>query len=216
MKFKPEMLQLYFIVGTQDTNNDSEKLLRLVKEALDSGATAIQYREKGSNSYLNTEEKINLGKKIHHLTKKAGVPLFVDDDYDLARAINAGGIHVGQSDTDPRVIYRKSPDLIIGLSVHNLAELKASQPALKVVDYLGTGSVYVTTSKKEEIPPVGVSGVKKVAENTNLPIVAIGGIQEDNVATLKDAPIAGIATISAITKSNNVARTVKVLKQRGR
>ncbi|WP_301335578.1 thiamine phosphate synthase [Lactobacillus acetotolerans] len=165
---------------------------------------------------LNTEEKINLGKKIHHLTKKAGVPLFVDDDYDLAKAINAEGIHVGQSDTDPRGIYRKSPDLIIGLSVHNLAELKASQPALKVVDYLGTGSVYVTTSKKEKIPPVGVSGVKKVAENTDLPIVAIGGIQEDNVATLKDAPIAGIATISAITKSNNVARTVKVLKQRGR
>ncbi len=58
--------------------------------------------------------------------------------------------------------------------------------------------------------------LKKVAENTNLPIVAIGGIQEDNVATLKDAPIAGIATISAITKSNNVARTVKVLKQGGR
>lgn len=74
MKFKPEMLQLYFTVGTQDTNNDSEKLLRLVKEALDSGATAIQYREKGSNSYLNTEEKINLGKKIHHLTKKSRSP----------------------------------------------------------------------------------------------------------------------------------------------
>ncbi|WP_429970285.1 thiamine phosphate synthase [Fructilactobacillus sp. Tb1] len=214
MKFKPEMLDVYLVIGTQNTDNSAKHLLAIVQAACAAGVTAVQYREK-DGSQLSDTERVELGKLIHKITQKYAVPLFVDDDYELAKTIGAEGLHVGQTDEKVHVIRKQSPDLIIGLSIHDLAELQSSATELELVDYIGVGPIFPTHSKKDVKASIGVAGLDKVAAHTNLPIVAIGGIHTNNVAELKNAPIDGVSVISAITKSDDIDQTVQILKARG-
>lgn len=215
MKFNPKCLTVYLVIGTQNTENSAKQLLATVQAACEAGVTAVQYREK-DGSQLAEKEKYELGRLVHQITQRYQIPLFVDDDYELAQAIHAEGIHVGQTDEKVHVIRQQSPELLIGLSVHDLAELKQSEAELKLVDYLGVGPVFATTSKRKVKAPIGVQGLTAVAEHTELPVVAIGGIHSNNVAELKDAPVAGVSVISAITKSDDIDQTVQILKKRGR
>lgn len=215
MKFNSKCLEVYLVIGTQNTENSAKQLLAIVQAACAAGVTAVQFREK-DGSQLAEKEKYELGKLVHRITQQYQIPLFVDDDYELAKAIGAEGIHVGQTDEKVHVIRKQSPDLMIGLSVHDLAELKKSTPELALVDYLGVGPIFATTSKQKVKAQIGVNGVTKVAEQTQLPVVAIGGIHTNNVAQLKQAPIAGVAVISAITKSGDINETVQILKKRGK
>lgn len=215
MKFNPKCLAVYLVIGTQNTENSAKQLLTIVQAACEAGVTAVQFREK-DGSQLAEKEKYELGKLVHKITQQYQIPLFVDDDYELAKAIGADGIHVGQTDEKVHVIREQSPDLMIGLSVHDVTELKKSAPELDLVDYLGVGPIFATTSKQKVKAPIGVSGVTKVAEHTQLPIVAIGGIHTNNVAELQEAPISGVSVISAIAKSENIKQTIQILKKRGK
>ncbi len=98
MMFDPKMLQVYLVGGTQDVHNDVVKFLEKVELAMKSGITAFQYREKG-NSKLRPNERVDLGLELRTLCTRYGIPLIVDDDYELAQQINADGVHVGQNDT---------------------------------------------------------------------------------------------------------------------
>ncbi|ANZ57772.1 thiamine phosphate synthase [Fructilactobacillus lindneri] len=215
MKFNPQMLQVYLVIGTQNTNNDPQRLLKIVKEALAAGVTAVQYREKDGTT-LTKAEKVALGRQLHQITQAKQVPLFVDDDYELARTIGAEGIHVGQSDTRADVIHQLAPDLMMGLSVHNLEELERSRSLLPVVDYLGVGPIFATASKIKVKDPIGMQGLDDVITQTSKPVVAIGGIHENNVTDFKTEKVTGVAVISAITKSSDIKNTVQILKQRGK
>ncbi|GAP00272.1 thiamine phosphate synthase [Fructobacillus ficulneus] len=212
MKFDPKSLGVYFVIGSQNVGGDQKKVLRLVREACAKGATAIQYREK-DHSILSRTETIALGQAIRKITWDARVPLYVDDDLPLAIAIHADGIHVGQGDTSVSEIRTQAPDLLVGLSVHDLHELANSTAVLDQVDYLGVGPVFAAQSKVGAKEAIGPLGLATVVAASPVPVVAIGGIDENNCQQLTGTGIAGVAVISALTQSLNLAHSIQKLKE---
>ncbi|USS88015.1 thiamine phosphate synthase [Fructilactobacillus hinvesii] len=214
MKFNSAMLQVYLVIGTQDVDNQPNRLLDVVKQALAAGVTAVQFRDK-DGSRLHEAERVELGRKVHQLTTAANVPLFIDDNVQLTEQVGAEGIHVGQTDANVAPLREQHPDWLIGLSVHNVAELNASAPALPLVDYLGVGPVFATTSKPDAKQPIGVAGVQAVQKQTALPLVAIGGINTTNVSDLQAVPEVGVSVVSALAKSDDITKSVQILKSKG-
>ncbi len=211
------MIQVYFIAGTQDClhlgNNHRENLLFILEEALKNGITCFQFREKGENCLQNKEEIFNLAKKAQKLCKKYNIPFFINDNVELALKLNATGIHIGQDDKEIReVIKQIKGKLLIGLSVNTLNQ------AIKVkdiqgIDYFGVGPIYETTSKSDAKQSVGLDLIKNIrSENISKPLVAIGGINELNANEILKSNCNGVAIISAITKSRNMKQTIENLK----
>lgn len=199
-------LRKYFIMGSQNCERDPEEILR---EAIAAGITVFQFREKGTGS-LSGEEKIQLGKRLREICRDGGIPFIINDDIELAELLDVDGIHVGQDDTDVEVLREKFPDLYIGLSVSNEKEL-ANSP-IHLVDYVGAGPVFATSSKEDAKKPVGIEWIQRLRKkHPELPIVAIGGINESNAHQIIEAGADGVAVISAITKSKNIIETVRNL-----
>lgn len=199
-------LRKYFIMGSQNCERDPEEILR---EAIAAGITVFQFREKGTGS-LSGEEKIQLGKRLREICRDGGIPFIINDDIELAELLDVDGIHVGQDDTDVEVLREKFPDLYIGLSVSNEKEL-ANSP-IHLVDYVGAGPVFATSSKEDAKKPVGIEWIQCLRKkHPELPIVAIGGINESNAHQIIEAGADGVAVISAITKSKNIIETVRNL-----
>lgn len=200
------ILRKYFIMGSQDCNRDPEEIL---KEAIEAGITAFQYREKGSGS-LKGNEKILLGKKLRQMCKDYQVPFIINDDSDLIELLEVDGIHVGQDDISVEILRKKHPDLIIGLSVGTKKELANSN--LEVVDYIGVGPIYSTSSKADASEAIGTDWITTLKKRyPKLPIVGIGGITEENAQNVLSAGADGVSVISAITKSKDVKTTVNVI-----
>ncbi|MBW1606281.1 thiamine phosphate synthase [Lactobacillus sp. Sy-1] len=210
MKFNPEMLKVYFIGGTQNINGDRDRFLHQLTIACQSGITMFQYREKDHGA-LTGADRLALGKQVREITSKYSIPLIVDDDFELARQINADGIHVGQSDTPIQEVVKEADGMIVGLSVHNPEELIASGD-LTGVDYLGVGPIFATSSKDNAKAPIGLDGLFQMNQATLKPIVAIGGIHEDNVDAVLKHSVSGVAVISDIMQSKNIPLTIKHLK----
>ncbi|MEJ6401137.1 thiamine phosphate synthase [Nicoliella sp. Es01] len=210
MKFNPDMLRVYFIGGTQNIGGDKAKFIEQLTTACQSGITMFQYREKGKGALVG-QERLELGQTVRDITKQYGVPLIVDDDLALARAIDADGIHVGQSDTPIQEIVKQADGMIVGLSVHDPNELMNSGD-LTGVDYIGVGPIYATNSKDDAKQPIGLDGLFTMNQATLKPIVAIGGIHEDNVDAVLKHSVSGVAVISDIMQSKNIPLTIKHLK----
>ena len=207
MAFNPEQLAVYFICGTQDIP-ENKCIEQVLKEALEAGITLYQFREKGPSS-LKGKAKKELALKLKQLCKGYHVPMIVNDDVALAKEINADGIHVGQDDEEVKQFASQFENKIIGLSVSNIEEYLNSD--LSQVTYIGVGPMYVTASKEDASPPVGPLMITQLRERVkDFPIVAIGGINESNVATIAKANTDGVAIISAITRSSNIDKTVKL------
>ncbi len=199
-------LRKYFIMGSQDCDRDPEIILQ---EAIDAGITAFQFREKGKGS-LNDEAKIDLGKKLRALCRNHNIPFFINDDVELATTLDVDGIHVGQDDEKIANLRSEFPNLLIGLSVSNEAELKRSP--IHLVDYVGAGPIFGTTSKDDAKAAVGTDWIKFLRnKHRYLPIVGIGGINTSNAQQVIEAGADGVAVISAITKSENIYTTVSSL-----
>lgn len=193
-------------MGSQNCDRNPEEILR---EAIAAGITAFQFREKGTGS-LRGDEKISLGKKLRAICRESGIPFIINDDVDLVDVFEVDGIHVGQDDTDVKILREKYPELFIGLSVSNENELNNSP--IDLVDYVGAGPVFATSSKEDAKKPVGVEWIQFLRqEHPELPIVGIGGINETNAHEVIEAGADGVAVISAITKSKNIAETVRNL-----
>lgn len=212
-----KMLQVYFIAGTQDClhlgNNQQENLLYILEEALKKGITCFQFREKGRNCLQNKEDIFNLAKKAQELCKRYNVPFFINDDIDLALKLNATGIHIGQDDKEvEEVIKIIDGKLILGLSINTLDQaIKAKD--IQGIDYFGVGPIYETTSKSDAKQIVGLDLIKSIRdENILKPLVAIGGIDELKARDLLKSSCDGVAIISAITKSNDIKKTIENLK----
>src|SRR5699024_8097736 len=137
-------LRKYFLMGSQDCPPERNPA-DILTEAIAGGITMFQFREKGAGS-LDGAKKIALGKQLRTICRNASIPFIINNDVALIDALEVDGIHVGQTDTSVAVLREKYPDLIIGLSVSNESELAASP--LHLVDYLGAGAVYPTSSKK--------------------------------------------------------------------
>ncbi|MBR4342195.1 MAG: thiamine phosphate synthase [Lachnospiraceae bacterium] len=187
--------RLYFI--TDSTPYDKDEFLCRVKAVLDGGVTLVQLREKERT----TREYLDLAKSVHELTKKYNVPLIIDDRLDVAMAIDAEGVHLGQSDL-PIETARKifGPDKIIGATAKTVEQAKEAYE--QGADYLGVGAIYPTTTKVKTIL-TSTDMLDKICHAVPIPANAIGGLNKDNIDVLKGIPIAGICVVSAIMKADD-------------
>lgn len=200
------MLRKYFIMGSQNCLRDP---IVILQEALEAGITAFQYREKGTGS-LTGMEKVTLGKQLRTMCREYKVPFIVNDDIGLVEALDADGIHVGQDDFAVEYLRENFPNLIIGLSISNSEELANSNTS--VIDYIGAGPVFLTRTKEDAKTVTGLEWIRQLRrEEPLLPIVGIGGINESNASQIIEAGADGVSVISAITHSENIDQTIKLL-----
>lgn len=188
-------LQLYFI--TDSTGYEKEKFLDQIEQAILGGVTFLQLREKEKS----TRAYIELAEKVHQITKKYKIPLIIDDRVDVAMAIDAEGVHVGQSDM-PVHIARKlmGPDKIIGATTKTVDQ--AVEAYKQGADYLGVGAIYPTTTKVKTVL-TSIETLEKICSTVPIPVNAIGGLQKENIDILKGIPISGICVVSAIMKAQD-------------
>lgn len=187
---------LYAITDRTWLGNNS--LYKQVEDAIKGGATFIQLREKN----LSYEKFLEEAKKIKEITDKYGVPFVINDNVEIAKEIDADGVHVGQSDTEAkraREILGK--DKIIGISAGNLKE--AIDAEKNGADYIGIGAMFHTDTKSDATS-VTFEEAKEITGKVNIPVVAIGGINSENILSLKGTGIDGVAVISAIFSHENI------------
>ncbi|MGJ3415977.1 thiamine phosphate synthase [Bacillus sp. Je.9.29.b] len=202
-----QQLSVYFIMGTANTTRQP---LDVVKEAIQGGITMFQFREKGEKA-LQGDEKKQLARQIQALCQEANVPFIVNDDVQLAIDLDADGVHVGQEDTNAKDVRERIGNKILGVSTHNLDEVK--QAMKDGADYVGMGPVYPTETKKDTRSVQGVSLITEVRRHGfQIPIVGIGGITYDNAAPVIQAGADGISIISAISQSADPKKAAEELK----
>lgn len=202
-----QQLSVYFIMGTANTTRQP---LDVVKEAIQGGITMFQFREKGEKA-LQGDEKKQLARQIQALCQEANVPFIVNDDVQLAIDLDADGVHVGQEDTNAKDVRERIGNKILGVSTHNLDEVK--QAMKDGANYVGMGPVYPTETKKDTRSVQGVSLITEVRRHgLQIPIVGIGGITYDNAAPVIQAGADGISIISAISQSADPKKAAEELK----
>ncbi len=197
---------LYFI--TDSTGYSEAEFLERCEAALRGGVTLVQIREKEKS----TRKYIALTEKLHTLCRKYNVPLIVDDRIDVAMAVGAEGVHLGQSDM-PVKMARK----ILGDSVIIGATAKTVEQAQKAyeqgADYLGVGAIYPTTTKVKTVL-TSRETLKDICNVVPIPVNAIGGLNKDNIDILRGIPIAGICAVSAIMKAENPETSARELLEK--
>ncbi|MCC6142064.1 MAG: thiamine phosphate synthase [Nitrospira sp.] len=184
----------------------AQSLAGLFRQAAGAGVTLFQYRNKTGSMKEAYAEALPLRK----IAVELGVTFIVNDRCDLALAVEADGVHLGQ--TDLLYAYARKvmgPDKIIGLSTHNAGQVKEAEQ-LKP-DYIGFGPIFKPASKQDHDPVVGIEGLRQIRALTSLPLFAIGGIQLDRVGEVMRAGADGIAVISAVLNAPDVAKAVKDL-----
>ena len=196
---------LYFI--TDSTSVPEERFLPTVEAACKGGATLIQLREKNKS----TREYMDLALATHEITKRYGVPLIIDDRVDVALAIDAEGVHVGQTDMPVKIARQlMGPDKIIGATTKTVPQ--ALEAYEQGADYLGVGAIYPTTTKVVTIL-TSVDTLKQIVKAVPIKVNAIGGLNKDNIDVLKGSGIAGICAVSAIMKAADPEFATRELKQ---
>lgn len=206
MKFAKEDLLLYAVTDRHWLKD--ETLENQVEKALQGGATFLQLREKSLDDDIFLAE----AKEIQKLCKKYQVPFVINDNVDIALAIDADGVHVGQSDMEALDVRKRlGPDKIIGVSAQNVQQALLAQK--HGADYLGVGAVFPTGSK-DDAEDVSFETLKAICQAVDIPVIAIGGITKENVSELKGSGICGIAVISAIFAQNDIKAATKELKKR--
>ena len=201
---KSDDLLLYAV--TDRTWLGNQTLYEQVEEVLKGGATFIQLREKN----LAEDAFLAEAKEIQSLCKKYHVPFVINDNVELAKEIDADGVHVGQSDMEAGSVRSLlGPDKIIGVSAQTVEQALLAQE--KGADYLGVGAVFPTGSK-DDAEDVSKEMLKAICEAVDIPVIAIGGITKENVVELKDSGIVGIAVISALFAQKDITGATKELK----
>lgn len=164
-----------------------------VEEAIKGGVTIVQIREKDAS----TREFYNIAKEVKEVTDKYNIPLIINDRLDIALAVDAAGVHLGQSDMSIEVARKiLGEEKIIGISAGNLEE--ALEAEKSGADYLGIGAIFYTGTKKDIDEPIGLEGLKEIINKIKIPSVAIGGINKDNTEDVIKTGVNGISVISAI------------------
>lgn len=203
-----QLLKVYFIMGSNNCTSDPEFIL---EEALKGGISVFQFREKG-NGALRGEDKVQLAKRMQELCNQYRVPFIVNDDIELALAVNADGVHIGQEDENAIKVRKMLGNKLLGVSAHSIKEIKAAIEA--GADYIGLGPIYPTSTKKDAKAVQGTSLIEKVKqENISIPIVGIGGITAENALPVIQAGADGVAVISEISMAvNPYEQTIRLRK----
>ena len=198
-------LLLYAVTDRHWLNGRS--LRQVVEESLDGGVTMVQLREKQLEEGTFLEE----AKELQALCRQRRIPFLVNDNVDIALAMNADGVHVGQSDMEALDVRKKlGPDKIIGVSAQTVEQALLAQA--HGADYLGVGAVFPTGSKDDAVE-VPFETLKAICQAVRIPVVAIGGISKANVEQLRGSGICGVAVISAIYGAGDIEGAARELKE---
>lgn len=195
--------KLYLVTDRNILKNTD--ICTAVEDAIKGGVTVVQIREKD----IKTLDFYNVAKKIKDVTDKYNIPLIINDRIDIALAINTDGVHLGQDDM-PCSIARRilGKDKIIGISASTLEEaLKAEKDG---ADYIGVGAIFSTNTKKDA-DDVSIETLKEIKRKVSIPVVAIGGINRENVTLLKETNIDGVVVISDILGREDIYTSAKGL-----
>ena len=182
----------------------------IVADAIDGGVGVVQLREKDRTA----RERYELGRELRELTREAGVTFVVNDRVDIAQALDADGVHLGDDDL-PVSVARDllGDDALIGRSVSTVEDAEAAAAA--GADYLGVGAVFPTGSKDDiddDEYAVGTDRVAAIAEAVDIPSVGIGGVTAENATEVVEAGADGVAVITAITKADDPAAATEALQ----
>jgi thiamine-phosphate pyrophosphorylase len=195
-------LSLYLVT---DKSDDVKKFLKTIEEGIKGGVSVVQIREKTAD----TLDFYNLALKVKEITTRYNVPLIINDRVDVALAIDADGVHVGQSDMPCDVTRRLvGPDKIVGVSAATIDEAKKAEK--DGADYIGSGAVFPTATK-DDAPKITKKDLKEISDSINIPVVAIGGITLENAHELNDTGIAGLSVVSAIMSSDDPKKSSEEL-----
>ena len=187
--------KLYLVT---DDQQDLATLEHVVEQSVEGGVTMVQVREK----HGDVRAFIERAQRVKAILSGTGVPLIINDRVDVALAVDADGLHLGQSDM-PAEIARQliGEDKILGLSIENEQQLKEAEHL--PIDYIGLSAIFATPTKTNTKKHWGVEGLKSALETTKLPIVGIGGINESNIPELMATGVHGLALVSAICQADD-------------
>jgi thiamine-phosphate pyrophosphorylase len=182
--------------------------LEIVSAAVDGGATVVQLREKD----CSTREFIEQALTIKEYLKDRGVPLIINDRLDVAQAVKADGVHLGQTDMALGVAKKILGDsMIIGISAESLQDAVEAEKG--GADYLGVSPIYATPTKTDTASPLGLAGLRKIRKAVRIPLVGIGGLNRDNAAGVIRNGADGVAVVSAIVAADDPQTAAETLKQ---
>lgn len=203
MNFDKKTLQVYAVTDRHWLGDAT--LYQQVEQALRGGATFVQLREKTLDHEAFLAEAINL----KTLCKQYHVPFVINDNVDIAMEMNADGVHVGQKDMEAADVRKKiGPNKILGVSAQTVPQAILAEE--KGADYLGVGAVFATGSKADA-DQVSLQTLQEICQAVNIPVIAIGGITQENVNQLRSSGIYGVAVISAIFGQSDIETATRQL-----
>ena len=208
MKCDKQMMRLYAVTDRAWTGKQS--LYEQVEAALKGGATCVQLREKA----LSDEEFLAEALEIRELCGRYHVPFFINDNVEIAIRCKADGIHVGQEDMAAAQVRRRvGPDMMIGVSAHSVEE--ALEAVKHGADCLGVGAMFSTSTypDKTDVNLLPKETLRAICEAVDVPVVAIGGINKDNISLLAGTGVDGVALVSAIFASDDIETACRQLRQ---
>lgn len=204
MKIEGVKLRLYAVTD-RAWAADEDALMDQIAAAIDGGAGIVQLREK----HLDHDAFLQEAERFVALCREKGVISIINDAVDIAAAVGADGVHVGQSDLAAgRAREVLGPDKLIGVSAHSVEEALAAQAA--GADYLGVGAAFVTGTKADAAP-ISRDTIRAITAAVDIPVVAIGGISRDNITELAGCGLDGVAVVSALFAQKDVKAAAKEL-----
>jgi len=205
MKCDKKVMTLYAVTDRAWTGEKT--LMEQTEEALNGGVTCVQLREKE----LDEESFLKEAMEMKALCERYNVPFFVNDNVDIAIKCKADGVHVGQEDmAAAQVRHKVGNEMIVGVSVHNVKE--ALEAVANGADYLGVGAMFSTSTKTDaDVLPKEV--LKEICDAVDIPVVAIGGINKENMSGLKGTGVDGVALVSAIFSAEDISSECRKLRK---
>ena len=205
MKPKSIDYSLYLVTDRELAKGRSTQ--DIVRAAVSGGVTCVQLREKE----CSTREFIEEALAVKDFLKERGVPLIINDRVDVALAVGADGVHLGQTDMPLEIAQKILGDtMIIGISAESLEDAVEAEKG--GADYLGVSPIYATPTKTDTAPPLGLEGLRAIRRAVNLPLVGIGGLNQDNAADVIRSGGDGVAVVSAIVSAGDPAAAARHLK----
>lgn len=181
-------------------------LNKAVEESILGGTTIVQLREK----HISDEEFLKIARELKKITDKYNIPFIINDNIEIAKLVDATGVHIGQSDNDLKYARKiLGQDKIIGVSVGNIKEARLAEEG--GADYVGIGTIFFTTTKDDINKPLEIIGLKKIVDYINIPNVAIGGIHLNNIKEVMKTGTDGVAIISEILGKKDIKKASEVL-----
>ena len=204
MKISADKLRLYAVTDSAWLNGRS--LAEVVREAIEGGATVVQYREKNKGY----DDMLKDAREVCAVCREYGVPFIMNDSVEIAMAVDADGVHLGLDDGDLKAARELLGEgKIIGASTHNVQEALSAQA--QGADYLGCGAVFGSTTKTD-ISSITPEILAQVTSAVQIPVVAIGGINRDNISKLNGCSLAGAAVVSAIFAQKDIRAAAKEMR----